>query len=1376
MTRVPVKRTCRELGAPGKERSHPAPSKPVEEYRALPAYVLLGDPGMGKTTLFREESTALGLRAEYVTARDFITLDPDAHAEWRDRVLFIDGLDEVRAGSADARTPLDRIRARLDHLQPPEFRLSCREADWLGENDRKSLERVIPDGKVTVLRLDPLDADSARTILRREIGEGEEFFMEEADRRGLRPLLENPLTLELLAEAVGYGGGTWPESRRETFEMACRRMVTEENEEHRIGAGSNLPTPGELLDAAGYLCSLLLLSGIEVCTPSPAFGLSSVWSLVELEEEMPVERDNLRAVLGTRLFTAAGGGSFRPVHRWVAEFLAGRYLARLVDRDRLPVGRVLSLMVSPVGRQVPVQLRGLSAWLSVHSATERGSLIDIDPVGVGLYGDLSAFSRKDKVRLLRSLSRHASDGPLAGPATSDRPGGGGQYRIYRMFGPLASPDMVPALEETLSSDNEGDSGERFLEFLMRILAETDSEHRSAFTALMPYIRAAARERPRTMAVRLAALDAYVHLLPPGAAKVRELRAFLDEIEAGAAQDPGDEMRGTLLEALYPDGVAPHEIWPYSIPTARDFYGRYWWFCNQTLLEVSSDDQVGEMLDALAGYSEEVAEALADVHDDGLMSKLLARGLEAAGDEPDITQLYRWLKATLSPINSYPSAPSSEPVRQWLGARGHILSRLFAEAARSTPGIAGGNRRYDYHELIRGTGLPEDFGSSCLDQALALSSSEPEVASILLEETFLSLDNPSVSVGLTPDVLRGRLVDHPNLLRRFDEHAKVRAAAVPYRRHTRIERKMKDSAERQKREQEEWDQHLRAHDEELRKNRLPLHNLKVLAEVYLGLGPGLRERVPRDRIARFIGGDRELVELVISALKRAIWREDVPTVSQTLIRYSENQRSHLAWPVRVSMELLGNDGGLPGRVDPERRCRALALFFTSPTIPNTSKPPCLDEWIADDPRLVLDVLTRCALASIRRGDGAISGLSFLEGIEGFDAHVSPVRMRLLRAFPTRMPAEQLPVFDRLLVEVLRQGDPTGLKKLAERKLGLRTLGLAPRVRWIMVKAILEGGAKAARDLESFIGVNERRIRHLAEFLEVMEEGGRAGPGLGEGWDSVMLTALVGLLGRSYRPLAEGIDDSDIGSSFLISGWIAALGARPEAGQGLARLIEDDRLEKWHRHLRAAREAQRVVAADASYRHPTPDQVQRTLDNRQPTNRADLAALLVDLLDGIAADIRGDALNAWRKFWNEDGYGRPQRAKPEESCRDALLGELAHRLPPGVDASPEGRYASGRRVDIRVSFNGFNIPIEIKKDSHRDLWTAINNQLVDQYTIDPATGGYGIYLVLWFGVRDRESRPDHRGARTPEDLCRLLDNRISDDKKHRILVRVIDLTKP
>ena len=146
-----VTRICTELKADGQPSASDALPKTLAEYREVHAYVLLGDPGSGKTTAFRAESGALGDEALFITARDFRVRAAAPH-ELSGKTLFIDGLDEVRAGQSDARTPFDEIRRLLIQLGRPRFRISCREADWLGENDRQGLSHVAPDSSLAVLR------------------------------------------------------------------------------------------------------------------------------------------------------------------------------------------------------------------------------------------------------------------------------------------------------------------------------------------------------------------------------------------------------------------------------------------------------------------------------------------------------------------------------------------------------------------------------------------------------------------------------------------------------------------------------------------------------------------------------------------------------------------------------------------------------------------------------------------------------------------------------------------------------------------------------------------------------------------------------------------------------------------------------------------------------------------------------------------------------------------------------------------------------------------------------------------------------------------------------------------------------------------------
>ena len=151
------------------------------------------------------------------------------------------------------------------------------------------------------------------------------------------------------------------------------------------------------------------------------------------------------------------------------------------------------------------------------------------------------------------------------------------------------------------------------------------------------------------------------------------------------------------------------------------------------------------------------------------------------------------------------------------------------------------------------------------------------------------------------------------------------------------------------------------------------------------------------------------------------------------------------------------------------------------------------------------------------------------------------------------------------------------------------------------------------------------------------------------------------------------------------------------------------------------------------------------------------------------------NDWRQYWNEDAYGRPQEPKPENSCRDALLSTLRSYLPPVVDAQPEGQYADNTRADIRVSCAGFNVPVEIKKSSHQDVWSAMRNQLIAQYMRDPDASGYGIYLVFWFG---RETcKPGQGGCpKSAAELEERLRDTLSPDEARMISVCVMDVTKP
>ncbi len=247
-----IPRTCAEIATDNSASVDSARPRPLSAFREVPAYVLLGEPGAGKTTEFRQECRAVGDAAVFISARLFAKADIAVHPEWRDKVLFIDGLDETRAGGREATEALDEIAARLDQLGPPQFRISCRSADWHGPVDRRPLIDICPDAQFSTLRLNPLEQTDVHAFLTdQQPGTDPGSFIREAESRGLGPMLDNPLTLESLIRSTNSGG--WPSTRREAFGDSIRRLAQELNPEHPRSAQTH--PLDSILDAASAACA-----------------------------------------------------------------------------------------------------------------------------------------------------------------------------------------------------------------------------------------------------------------------------------------------------------------------------------------------------------------------------------------------------------------------------------------------------------------------------------------------------------------------------------------------------------------------------------------------------------------------------------------------------------------------------------------------------------------------------------------------------------------------------------------------------------------------------------------------------------------------------------------------------------------------------------------------------------------------------------------------------------------------------------------------------------------------------------------------------------------------------------------------------------------
>ena len=1347
-----VERTCTEVIDQEERRS--TDSRPLAAFRDCSAYVLLGAPGAGKTTSFKQEAA----EGNYCDVRDFITFGAK---RWNGvKTLFIDGLDEMRAAATDGHTPLDAIRSKLDALGRPRFRLSCREADWFGSPDRRRLEAVSPDGGIKVLRLDPLSEDNIRDILNHHGVVEIDRFIDEANDRGLGALLSNPQTLKLLADAVAEGD--WPATRTDTFQAACSRLVREQNEGH-LRAVQQRPD-AEMLRMAGYLCTVQLLSGqTGYRLPTRTDNVDGYIDLRVIPEE---RQGTLLAALYTKVFHVAGG-LVTPIHRHIAEFLAGRYLAALIE-DSLPVRRILALLLGEDGRTVS-GLRGLASWLAAHSGTARRDIIDSDPLGTILYGDVERFSVDEKRRLLDLLQQDAESDPRVLGAMHD---------LDSRWEGLATPDMEDAFREVLTS-TEGTEGRQAVTFAVLHALERGG----MIPGLGPMLPDLVRDSRCWPLVREAALEAYMQQSDDGElAMDHELRTLLDDVYAGTVVDPDDQLLGLLLKRLYPDTLPPAHVGRFLRERKRrSLIGSYVYFWEEVLVAQSTDDQFADALDSIVEHRGHGALAVADdesspywLHE--LPGYLLATYLRRS---PTVSseRLFDWLG--LAAVD--PSRDAEADISAWLTENPDSYKAVVRIAADRFPDPAELARETESRLFLAFE--PTDYGAWCLAQAAQVKNNTAAASEFFLRRVVARQEQES----LPDSTVERRLVHQPSVLATYEQLRERRAnnAGRLASKIGAMEQRRRDREVERRKSRNDWRKHVETREHELRENRAAPRLLHGLASAYLGKYSDLRGATGRDRLQHLLGSD-DLIDTVVQAFRDTPMRTDLPDDIEIFQLADERQHHLLMLPF-----LVGLDESQPVELcvgepplDERGMRRALAFRFQTPDLWN-EKPCWYRTVVVERSDLVAEAFVQSIRSTLRRG--ASDGLGLYE--LGHDHDHRPVARlalgSLLKSYPVRGKVEQLSILQRLIFAALRHHDEDVFLQIVERKLTLRSMDVAQRVYWLCGGLLADPPTFAGRVNQMLAGPGaEQRIRHMAQFFVEIDRS------FVTRLDSSALELLIASLGSSYRPPWAGDDSLSATNArprtgtytpFFINALIADLAADPSdaATNALQALGENAKLKPWYPRLHDATSRQLEIRREANFRHPTVEQVLETLDNRRPANTADLAALTMDVLTDLARDIRHGNTSDWRQYWNVSSPKQADEPRPENECRNHLLSDLKRMLAPlRVDAQQEVTYTDDKRADIRVSCDGFNVPIEIKRSAHDDLWTAIRNQLIAKYTHDPGADGYGIYLVFWFGRGYCKKPPTGPTPDTPDALREQLiaAANLSAEERRRISVIVIDVSKP
>ena len=1019
---IRVSRTVVEvaIGKPGEDRAE----RPIEAYAECSALVLLGEAGAGKSTEFRRvaEETKDG---HYLTARNFLALA--VRPEWRNKTLFIDALDERRAGSQDRRAPLDEIRSKLDQLDRPRFRISCRSVDWLGLNDQRHLSEVSRDGKVKILYLNPLaDRDVMEILQGANLIPAPKEFVQAAKEYGLATLLTNPLTLQLLAKSVAEQD--WPRTRTEVFLRASRLLVSEQNEEHQLGAGPHI-SDDQKLHAAGRLFAIQILSGAEGYSVSKNDG----GSCINISSAQVDDPNVANAVLHSGLFRQGAHGEFVAFHTAIAEFLAGRYLAREVGNG-LPVGRILSLMTGYDGVILP-QFRGVAAWIATHSQLCRRELVAADPIGAMLDGDVATFPIDDRIHVLESINSKSKDNPwfILNVQSNDP-----------RFGALASADMAEYYARVLGSASRTDSHQVHASFLLNVL-----EHGRPVQEITKILLLVVEDDTWWPRVRIEALDVLMGLPSSNSRRREILLDLLRRIDSGEVADNDDRLRGLLLGDLYPEVIGPAQILDYlRSPKDPNLFGTYQAFWTQSITKQSTSAQRAVLVDCLVERFPEISQVLREAMIGSnrlfdFVPSITTRALLESDGDVAPQRLFRWLEILTHP--ELPISPNDlDRVRAWLAGRNDLLRQIFECCVDHCLEQENFSQCLSCMEYYLGLDSAPAYAQMCRAAAGRVDSHEAALA--LEERASRYLHSHSSQIAQ-------RVMDLPPPASVRDQPAGPGHQAQQCVEMARWQDPTVGSAERNQYEE------FKAHENALRENRCDPWILFRLARVYFGEIPESSAGLPDTRLRDSLLDDDQLIAAARFGLRNAAFREDLPNVNEFARLFDKGQIHYLALPVLASLEELGLES--PVEFGANHVCKRLALTIhfgvprTNPspwrknsTVVNRQRTPAwYDRLARKEPTLVAREFIRSVRSSFRSGRSLLGLVGRLTSEPDRSVTAPMVVGQILRMFPVRVVNAELKVLAILLGLARRHCAEGEFEAVIQKKLRSRSMAIAQRVYWL-----------------------------------------------------------------------------------------------------------------------------------------------------------------------------------------------------------------------------------------------------------------------------------------------------------------------------------------
>ena len=208
-----------------------------------------------------------------------------------------------------------------------------------------------------------------------------------------------------------------------------------------------------------------------------------------------------------------------------------------------------------------------------------------------------------------------------------------------------------------------------------------------------------------------------------------------------------------------------------------------------------------------------------------------------------------------------------------------------------------------------------------------------------------------------------------------------------------------------------------------------------------------------------------------------------------------------------------------------------------------------------------------------------------------------------------------------------------------------------------------------------------------------------------------------------------------------------------------------------HLRARCERRRRLS---DFMRLKAKDVANALNTQVIASIYDLQAVILDNLDDIQKWVNGAPTTPLNQFY-ENG-----KNVNENTARDRIMDRLQGQVKSfEISINKEDAMPGDKRCDmtaeVKVSGKSLLLPIEVKGQWNRELYTAAENQLIRSYATHHQAHNLGIYLVLWYGTATPLVGNSKKSITSAEKLKIEIERKISKENRPFVKVFVLDLAR-